>query len=75
MEEIEIDCYMLAEADDIELKARWYGGAMVNIYYQDKEVDVYNDYGLHSKDDFIKSFERYVQYQLQENEGEHEENS
>lgn len=76
MEDIEIDCFTMAVATvygDLEIKARWYGGAMVNIYFDGKEVDVYNDYDLKTKDDFEKSFESYIQYWLKENEDDDEE--
>lgn len=78
MEDIEIDCFTMAVATvygDLEIKARWYGGAMVNIYFDDKEVDVYNDYDLITKHDFEKSFESYIQHWLKDNEDEHEDYS
>lgn len=78
MSEFEIDCYTVAIATvygDMEIEARWYGGAMVNIFFDNKEVDVYNSYDLISKEAFEKSFEEYVRYWLKENEDEDEDNS
>lgn len=78
MSEFEIDCYTVAVATvygDMEIQGRWYGGAMVNIFVDGKEVDVYNSYDLHSKEAFEKSFEEYVSYSLKENEDEDEDNS
>lgn len=78
MPDYEIDCYTVAIATvygDMEIEARWNGGATVNIYFDDKAVDVYTRYNLTSNDDFEKSFEEYIQEWLKENEDEDEDNS